>query len=72
MDNLHPDAVLIDRLGGPATVAKALGFDPQRGGTQRVTNWKRRGIPELIRLRHPAVFAEADNATAGADSEAAA
>lgn len=58
MDTPHPDAALIDRLGGPATVARLLGFDPKAGGVQRVQNWKTRGIPEVIRLRRPEVFAE--------------
>ena len=56
MDTRHPDAELIDQLGGPAEVARALGFDPKAGGVQRVQNWKARGIPEVIRLRHPEVF----------------
>lgn len=68
MDDLHPDAKIIARLGGPATVAKRLGFDPKTGGVQRVQNWKRRGIPEVIRLRRTDVFgpapAEAGNAAA--------
>lgn len=54
----HPDATLIDQLGGPADVARLLGFDP-KGGTQRVQNWKTRGIPEVIRLRRPDVFGPA-------------
>lgn len=56
MDKNHPDAKLIDRLGGPAILAKTLGFDPKSGGVQRVQNWKRRGIPEVIRLRNPDLF----------------
>lgn len=56
MDALHPDAKVIDRLGGPSILAQKLGFDPKSGGVQRVQNWKRRGIPELIRLRRPDVF----------------
>lgn len=51
----HPDSDLIDRLGGPAEVSRRLGIDP-RGGTQRVQNWKYRGIPEIWRLRRPDVF----------------
>lgn len=58
MEISHPDAVLIDRLGGPAHVARLLGFDPKGGGVQRVQNWKTRGIPELIRLRRPDLFSE--------------
>lgn len=57
MDKSHPDARLIDTLGGPTAVSQLLGFD-RRGGTQRVQNWKRRGIPEVIRLRRPDVFGD--------------
>lgn len=56
MDKTHPHAKLIDRLGGPAILARTLGFDPKAGGVQRVQNWKRRGIPELILLRRPDLF----------------
>lgn len=54
MTKLHDDAKLIDRLGGPAALARKLGFGP--GGTQRVQNWKYRGIPEIELLRNPAAF----------------
>lgn len=68
----HPDAALIDFLGGPATVARMLGFDP-KGGTQRVQNWKSRGIPEVVKLRRPDVFGPAPAAAEapGAVDEAA-
>lgn len=56
--DLHPDAQLIDQLGGPAVLARALGFDMPKG-TQRVQNWKYRGIPELMRLRYPSIFRSA-------------
>lgn len=56
MDHKHPDAAVIERLGGPTEVARALGFDPRAGGAQRVQNWKQRGIPEVIRLRRPDLF----------------
>jgi hypothetical protein len=56
MDTQHPDAALIDRLGGPAELARTLGFDPKAGGVQRIQNWKQRGIPEVIRLRRQDVF----------------
>lgn len=57
MKTLHDDAKLIDALGGPAELARALGYDPAKGGTQRVQNWKYRGIPELLRLKKPEAFA---------------
>jgi hypothetical protein len=60
--NKHPDAKIIDRLGGPAELARALGFDTRAGGIQRVQNWKYRGIPEIERLRNPDVFGPAPEA----------
>lgn len=52
---VHPDAQLIEQLGGPAVVARALGFE-MPGGVQRVHNWKTRGIPPLIRITRADVF----------------
>lgn len=42
------DAALIERLGGPAALARRLRFDPKKGGVQRVQNWKVRGIPASV------------------------
>ncbi len=50
-------SALIDSLGGPARVAELLGYDRSAGGTQRVHNWRTRGIPAAVRLAHPEVFA---------------
>lgn len=55
MTKKHPDAKLIQALGGPAEVARRLGLKPEIG-TQRVHNWTKRGIPALVRLTHPDVF----------------
>jgi len=52
---VHPDAQLIEQLGGPAVVARALGFE-MPGGVQRVHNWKSRGIPPLTRITRTDVF----------------
>ncbi|WP_083488032.1 hypothetical protein [Stenotrophomonas koreensis] len=57
-DQMHEDSELIEKLGGPANVARRLGFD-MPGGTQRVQNWKYRGIPPLIRVTRPDVFGPA-------------
>lgn len=57
--SLHPDATLIDALGGPAVVARLLSFE-KAGSVQRIQNWKYRGIPEVIRLRRQDVFGPAD------------
>lgn len=43
---MHKDSELIDKLGGPAEVARKLGFEMPKG-IQRVQNWKYRGIPPL-------------------------
>jgi hypothetical protein len=49
------DRDVIDRLGGSSKVAELLGFD-KRGGVQRVSNWKKRGIPSAIKLSRPDLF----------------
>lgn len=48
--------VLIDRLGGPTKVAELLGILSEPGAVQRVSNWKRRGIPPRVLLDHIDVF----------------
>lgn len=50
------DARLIDALGGPAKLAALLGFD--RGGVQRVHNWRTRGIPAKVKLARPDLFSQ--------------
>jgi hypothetical protein len=50
-------SALIDALGGPAQLAQRLGYDHTAGGTQRVHNWRIRGIPAAVRLAHPEIFA---------------
>ena len=49
------DWELIQAIGGPAVVARLLGFKLPHG-IQRVHNWKKRGIPARILLDHPKVF----------------
>jgi hypothetical protein len=46
---------LITRLGGPAKVARDLGFS-LKSGVQRVHNWRTRGIPAGVLLAHAAYF----------------
>jgi len=48
---------VIDSLGGPTKVAELLGIAHEQGAIQRVSNWKRRGIPPRVILEHPDVFA---------------
>jgi hypothetical protein len=62
------DSQLIDALGGPAKLAALLGYDKEAGGTQRVHNWRTRGIPAKVKLAHPAIF---DAARAAAKAAAA-
>lgn len=57
--SMTTDADLIEQLGGPAALAKRLGYDKANGGVQRVQNWKKRGIPPGVKLKHPDVFLKA-------------
>lgn len=52
---IEKDAQLIDALGGPAKVAEILSFQ-KAVGTQRVHNWKSRGIPPRMKLLRPDLF----------------
>lgn len=52
---LHPDAKLIDDLGGPVKLAERLGYKV-RGGAERVNNWRWRGIPAKIKLDNLQLF----------------
>lgn len=52
MEETHPHAARIDALGGPTKVAAMLGIVDQPGAVQRVSNWKRRGIPTGVLLEH--------------------
>lgn len=49
------DHQLIETLGGAAAVARMLNFKTM-GGTQRVQNWKKRGIPAAIKVAFPHIF----------------
>ena len=51
----HPDWALITDLGGPAKVARLLGYE-SRGGIQRVQNWRYRGIPAEVKIAFPELF----------------
>lgn len=50
------DKTLIKALGGPATVARLLGYDARSGGIQRVQNWMTRGIPARVKVEHQDIF----------------
>jgi hypothetical protein len=49
------DSQIITHLGGPTAVAKLLGLPGERA-SQRVHNWKSRGIPAQIKLDYPYIF----------------
>lgn len=55
MTQVERDAELIQRLGGPSKVAELIGID-KRGGAQRIQNWKVRGIPAEVKLKHMGIF----------------
>lgn len=57
MSELHVDAELIESLGGPAELARSLGYTG-KGSVQRVQNWKYRGIPELEWRRRQDLFGD--------------
>lgn len=50
-----PDSALIDSLGGTSKLAEALGYH-DKGGPQRVSNWRVRGIPADVKLSRPDLF----------------
>lgn len=41
---------LIDKAGGAESFARLLGIDKTPGFRQRISNWKRRGIPARVVL----------------------
>jgi hypothetical protein len=47
---------LIEAAGGDRAFAEMIGIANEDGSTQRVNNWKRRGIPPQILLDHQAVI----------------
>ena len=49
------DTELIAHYGGPAKLARLLGF-PEQGGVQRIQNWTTRGIPPAVKVQFPELF----------------
>lgn len=49
------DKELIKALGGPAAVARHLGYEGQKG-ICRVSMWQTRGIPAKVRLENLGYF----------------
>lgn len=51
MDSLNTDRDLIEANGGASALARKLKYH-----SQRVQNWKDRGIPAKEKLKHPEIF----------------
>ena len=49
--DIEADKALIQTLGGPARVAERLNTT-----VQVVSNWKKRGIPWQVKVKHPEMF----------------
>ena len=49
------DREVIERHGGSAELARKLNMT-KAGSTQRVNNWKTRGIPPAVKLERPDLF----------------
>lgn len=52
MLNATETKALIEKVGGPAELAKLLGIDGEKWWPQRVNNWKARGMPPAVVLKH--------------------
>jgi len=52
------DTDLISHYGGPAKLARLLGY-PEQGGVQRIQNWTTRGIPPAVKVQFPEIFLNA-------------
>lgn len=65
------DAQLIKDLGGPAVLARKLGYDTDNGGVQRVQNWLTRGIPPKVKLERPDLFLQSQVAQASPPTQPA-
>lgn len=57
------DQQIIKDLGGPAKVARLLGYT--KGGQQRVQNWLYRGIPAHVKIQFPEMFMPGHNKKGG-------
>jgi hypothetical protein len=66
----HPDAVLIDKIGGPSATAAMCGIT-----SQAVSHWKVHGIPRSWRLylalSRPDVFGETPDVAAAVSASGA-
>jgi hypothetical protein len=60
---------VIEAAGGDTAFAKLLGLDDD-GAVQRVNNWKRRGMPSDVILKHYSLIKKLA-AQSGASSQAA-
>lgn len=58
---------LIEAAGGNQQFARLLGIDKSPRHKQRVSNWRRRGIPPAVVLEHRVVFDSLEHALGDAD-----
>lgn len=49
-------AAIIEKAGGAAAFAKLIGISEERWAIQRVVNWKSRGIPPAVVLKHQQII----------------
>ena len=70
--SIESDCQRIERLGGPACVARLMGLTSP-GAVQRVYNWTKRGIPADVKLKWPELFlrqiSEPDQVDAADDTQ---
>lgn len=64
------EELVIEQLGGVTVLAKRLGYSNSKG-PQRVSNWKRRGIPPRILLEHRFIRTAFNKATKEEEKSAA-
>ena len=65
------DTELIAHYGGPAKLARKLGF-PEQGGVQRIQNWTTRGIPPAVKVQFPEIFLNVPKTPARGEAQEAA
>ena len=65
------DTELIAHYGGPAKLARKLGFSEQ-GGVQRIQNWTTRGIPPAVKVQFPEIFLNVPKTPARGEAQEAA
>lgn len=70
MQQKHPDAKLIEALGGPTRIAELICVE-KMGGVQRIQNWTVRGIPAAMKVKYPHLFMPHDGIVRTAEGQGA-